>query len=323
MADRGARFRCRPGRDFNLPTHARRQAGLDVLDGRRRLLAWATLALTAGAGVAGCGGGGGTTAQAGPNQPAHAAQGRFDPGAFGNPARGVNRWDPLRPGRQSVSEGRVNVGHRRLTHRRVYTVTDVTKRIDGVRAVVVLDQDLNGGQLAEQALDYLAEDRRGNLWSLGSYTETYEGGRFVNATDAWLSGVRGAGAGVLLPARPRPGATFYERRALGEEREPARVVKVGASKCVPFRCYRDVVVIGEGLTSSEPEYKYYAPGVGEIKTEPRYQGGEQETELLINARLLSHRGLTELSREAVKVDRHARVVAPAVFGRSAPAGRGL
>lgn len=28
--------------------------------------------------------------------------------------------------------------------------------------VVILDQDFDGGQLAEQALDYLAEDKHGN-----------------------------------------------------------------------------------------------------------------------------------------------------------------
>jgi hypothetical protein len=244
------------------------------------------------------------------------AQSRFP----NNPARGANRWDPIVPGRQSVREGRLNVGHRRLVHRRVYTITNVSKAINGVRTVAVLDQDFNGGQLAEQALDYLAEDRAGNVWYLGSYTETYEGGQFVNATDGWLAGVKHARAGILMKAHPKTGASYYESKALGESASPAQVIKTGASKCVPFKCFKDVVIIQEGGGSGNgAEWKYYAPGVGGILTEPHYQGGEQETEPLINATQLSPRGLAEISAEALKVDRHARVVAPDVFGNSKPA----
>ncbi len=74
-----------------------------------------------------------------------------------------------------------------------------------------MDQDFNGGQIAEQALDYMAEDKQGNVWSLGSYTESYEGGQFVNATDAWLAGVSGATPGILMLADPQPGTPEYTR----------------------------------------------------------------------------------------------------------------
>ena len=52
------------------------------------------------------------------------------------------------------------------------------------------------------------------------------------------------------------------------------MIKTNQKKCVPFKCYQDVVVIREGN-----EWKYYAPGVGGIFTEPHYSGGEQETEV--------------------------------------------
>jgi hypothetical protein len=231
----------------------------------------------------------------------------------------LNQWLPIDPGIQVVKDGRVNVGHRRLTHRIVNTVTDVTKRIGGVRTTLVLDQDFNGGELAEQALDYVAEDKRGNVWYLGSYTETYEGGEFVNATDAWLTGINGAKAGILMKAHPKPGMTYYQATVPGEGSAYARVVKTGASQCVPFKCYKDVVVTQEG--TSEPEYKYYAPGVGGILTEPHYSGGEQEIERLVNFTQLSPRGLAEISAEALRLDRHARAVVPDVFGNSPAAKR--
>jgi hypothetical protein len=219
---------------------------------------------------------------------------------------------------QTIRRGLVTVGNRRVEHVRVYTVTDVAKRIDGVRTVVALDQDFNGGQLAEQALEYLAEDKRGNVWYLGSYTETYEGGEFVNATDGWLAGVKGSEAGILMLARPKVGLSYFDSKALGEDPELSEVIKIGQKKCVPFMCYRNVIVIREGN-----EWKYYAPGVGGILTEPHYSGGEQETELLINIRSLSAAGLAEISAEVLKVDRHAEVTVPEVFGGAAAAKRAL
>ena len=264
----------------------------------------------------------GTLETTAPSSLRNAAPEDFDPADFGDPTAGANEWIPLKPGWQSVRKGLVNVGSRRLEHIRVYTITDVSKMVDGVRTVAVLDQDFNAGQLAEQAIDYLAEDQHGNVWYLGSYTETYEGGQFVNATDGWLAGVSGSKAGILMEALPKVGLSYYESDALGEGPTAAKVVKTGGSKCVPFKCYRDVLVIQEG-TSGEVEYKYYARGVGGILTEPHYSGGEQETELLINVRQLSPQGLAELAAEVMRLDHHAREVIPDVFANSSPARRTL
>lgn len=227
----------------------------------------------------------------------------------------TNEWFPLEPGYQSVREGRLNRGHRKLEHRRVFTVTNVTKEIDGKQAVLVLDQDFDGGEIAEQALDYLSIDTGGNVLYLGSYTESYEGGQFVNAADAWLAGVRDAVAGTLVPGAPKTGSpSFVQVDVPGQEKSSAKVIRTGEKACVPFKCYENVLVIQEG-----DEWKYFAPGVGGIKTEPRSSGGEQETEELINLTLLSAQALAEISAEALKLDQHARQTAPKVFGNSKPA----
>jgi hypothetical protein len=259
--------------------------------------------------LAGCGG----SSDSGPPPPPVKAAN------FGtSTATGANQWFPLKPGYQSVRLGAVNRGSRRLPHRRVYTVTDVSKEISGVRTVIALDQDFDGGQIGEQALDYLAEDRHGNVWYLGSYTEAYEGGRFVNANDGWLDGVNGGKAGIYMPADPKVGmAPYAQEHAPGDDPTIAEVVKSGVQKCVPFKCYRDVLVIEEGGS----ENKYFAPGVGGILTEPKSKGGEEETEKLVNLTQLSPRGLAELSAEALKLDRHAATTVPDVFGDSAPAQR--
>jgi hypothetical protein len=279
------------------------------------VVAAAAVALASGVLLA-CGG----SSSSGTPAAADVTQPKLDRSAYtaASTATDRNRFFPLKPGYQSVRLGKVNRGSRRLAHRRVTTVTDVFKVIAGVRAVAVLDQDFDGGQIAEQALDFLAVDRRGKVSYLGSYTEAYEGGQFVNANDGWLAGIRGAKAGIWMLAKPRVGSPAYTQEDQpGSEPTIAKVVRTNVKKCVPLRCYSGVLVVEEGGS----ENKYFAPGVGGIKTEPK-GGGEQETEELINLTRLSRRGLAELSNETLKLDRHARSTVPAVFGSSRRAARG-
>jgi hypothetical protein len=248
----------------------------------------------------------------------NADPGRFDPNDFGVPTGAANPWLPLVPGSQSVGDGTLFRGHRQLHHRRVFTVTDVVKQVNGVRTVLTLDQDIDAGQVAEQALDYFAQDKHGNVWYLGSYTESYEGGQFVNANDAWLAGVRGATAGVAMMADPNVGMPSYVQASIpGRETLRAEVARRGASKCVPFRCFSNVLAVLEDGS----EFKYYAAGVGGIATEPNYAGGEQEKEALINVIQLTPQGLAEASAQALKLDEHARSTAGEVFAGSKPAKR--
>jgi hypothetical protein len=197
-------------------------------------------------------------------------------------------------------------------------VTAATKEIGGVTAILVLDQDFDGGEIAEQAIDYLAQDADGNVWYLGSYTEGYQAGQFVSAHDAWLARVDGAEAGVMMMSDPTQGMSPYmQARIPGEGVNEAEIAAVGISKCVPYTCFDDVLSTLEDGT----EFKYFARGVGAILTEPNYSGGEQETEELVNITELSADGLNELTDEALHLDEHAAAKAPRVFGDSQPAQR--
>jgi hypothetical protein len=248
----------------------------------------------------------------------NADSGKFNRKEFDEPTGDANPWLPLVPGYQSVRDGTLFRGRRELHHRRRLTVTDVVKQVNGVQTVLVLDQDIDAGQIAEQALDYYAQDKHGNVWYLGSYTETYEGGQFVNAVDAWLAGVNGATPGVAMMANPKTGMPGYIQASIpGRETIHAEVAKLGERKCVPFKCFSNTLAILEDGT----EFKYYAEGVGGIATEPNYSGGEQEKEALLNVIELTPKGLAEVSAEALKLDRHARSTASEVFGNSAPAKR--
>ncbi len=275
----------------------------------------AALALAAVAAGSGCGGSDAPTHVNGVESTLH-------PADFGSPVGGRSKWLPLRPGTQWVRKGATDVGTRRVPHIVTTTVTDVYKRVAGVRTVAVLDHEVDGGQVSQESLDYLAADRRGNVWYLGGYTENFEGGRFINAADAWLAGVNGARAGILVQANPRTGTGYYSvSRHPGEPPDVAEVVATHQRHCVPFKCYSNVLVVREGKANApDNEFKYYAAGVGQIDNVPQSASQHRDVEKLVNLTHLTPKGLAEWSNEALKLDKHARVRAASIFGSSS-AGR--
>jgi hypothetical protein len=166
--------------------------------------AWVALALALAAPLAACD-------SKAAEKPAQKAVIRlpFNASDFGNPATGANPYLPIKLGTQSVRTGTTLVGGRAVPHQVTTTITDVYRTIDGVKTVVMLDHEIDGGQVTQLSLDYVAEDRQGNVWMLGGYTAEYEGGRFVSATDAWLQGVNGAKAGIVVQAYPQLSTPVY------------------------------------------------------------------------------------------------------------------
>lgn len=274
--------------------------------------------------AAGCGGGGGSGhgAASVPTSFSHAA---FRPANFGPPAPAANRWLPLTPGTQWIRVGTTDIGHRAIPHRVISTVTSVSKAVDGVTTVAVLDQDVDAGQIVQQSLDFFAQDKRHNVWAVGSYTEEYEGGRFVLIRDAWLGGVDGGRPGILMPAAPTIATPpFTIAQPPGADPDAAQIVATRQHQCVPLRCFTDVLVVREGKASAlDNEFKFYAPGVGQILNAPKARSAHKDVEALVNLIHLTPRGLAEINAETLKLDRHSRHTKRAVFGRSAPARRSL
>jgi hypothetical protein len=67
---------------------------------------------------------------------------------FPRPTTIDNQWYPLVPGTQFIMDGTINVGGTPTAHRVVFTVTDLTKVINGMTTRVLWDTDTNDGQLA-------------------------------------------------------------------------------------------------------------------------------------------------------------------------------
>jgi hypothetical protein len=249
----------------------------------------------------------------------------FERAQFDDPTQIDNKWLPMRPGTQIVYEGSAIVDEEGRQPRRVVTtVTDLTKVIDGVRTLVIWERDFTAGQLNEPEIAFFAQDNSGNVWLVGEYPEEYVNGKFDKAP-AWISGQKGARAGISMPAEPRLGAPDY---AQGYAPPPvdfddrARVYKVSQKTCVPVDCYENVLVTEE-FNPSEPgayQLKYYAPGVGNIRVGWRGEKEEErETLERIEFQRLSPEAMAKARREAMEMDRRAYERSEVVYRDTSPA----
>jgi hypothetical protein len=235
----------------------------------------------------------------------------FERARFDNPAHIDNRWLPFPPGTQFVYEGSAIVDEGRQSRRVVTTVTDLTKVIDGVRTLVIWETDYTAGKLSEPELAFFAQDNDGNVWLVGEYPEEYENGKFDKAP-AWISGQKGARAGITMLANPRLGAPSYAQGYAPppvDFRDHGKVYKLGQHTCVPVDCYENVLVTEE-FNPDEPgayQLKYYAPGVGNVRVGWRGEKEEEKEtlELVEYHRHLSPEALAEVRREATEMDRRA------------------
>jgi hypothetical protein len=246
----------------------------------------------------------------------------FDLKNFPHPPKIDNQWFPLVPGTQFVLEGRANRGGGPLPHRVVTTVTDLTKVINGVRTVVIWEQDLNENQLQEAELAFEAQDNAGNVWNFGEYPEEYEDGKFTGAPNTWIVGQARAEAGTAMLAQPKEGTPEYLQGSAPEIKflDCAKVFAVGQKTCVPLGCYENVLVTDEHSPldpESGHQRKYYAPRVGNVQV-AAVEDPEGETLVLTQLTHLSPDALAAARQEALKLEKHAYEIA-AVYRQTPPA----
>jgi hypothetical protein len=249
----------------------------------------------------------------------------YDTGNFSQPTKVDNKWHPLETGTQFVFEGRSNRGLGQLPHRVIFTVTGLTKKIDGVDTVVLFDRDINRNKLLEAEITFFAQDDDGNVWNFGEYPEEYaEDGSFDGAPSTWLSGSLDAKAGILMRGDPRPKTSSYMQGnvpSIGFG-DTAKVVGFRKRECVPVGCHNNVLVVDE-TNKLEPEdghqLKYYAAGLGNISVAPGRGGKEREILELVKVQKLRPQTLEKIHTEALRLDKRAYKTVKKVWGSSEPA----
>jgi hypothetical protein len=203
---------------------------------------------------------------------------RFNARDFPDPVNITNPWLPLPPGSTFVFRGQIRgVGLVVMGE-----VTSEIKRIDGVRARAVADHGFYEGQLGEEALDYYAQDRHGNVWYLGELSTHYVNGKLTDHADTWFGGVKHAKPGIVMPAHPRLGLSGYRQEyAPNISADKGRVIALHRSVCVPRGCFSDALEVQESsvLDPGVLEDKYYVRGVGLVRSVV-VQGDPAETNLV-------------------------------------------
>src|SRR5829696_4517128 len=234
----------------------------------------------------------------------------FERARFDDPTDIDNRWLPLTPGTQLVYEGSAIDDGERISRRVVTTVTDLSKVIDGVRTLVIWERDFTAGQLSEPELAFFAQDNAGNVWLVGEYPEEYDEGKFDKAP-AWISGQKGARAGIAMLANPRLDTPDYAQGFApppADFTDRARVYKTNQQTSTPVDRYENVLVTEE-FNPDEPgayQLKYYAPGVGNVRVGWRGpKEEEKETLELVDYQHLSPEALAKVRRAAMEMDRRA------------------
>jgi hypothetical protein len=192
---------------------------------------------------------------------------------FSTPAE--NPYFPLTTGMTRVMLGTGTEEGKPITEMAVLTIVGPGPMIMGVQSIVASDEVFHGTRLIERAVDYFAADAAGNIWYLGEDVENfrYDDAGVLTGTDnasAWKAGVNGAVPGISMPADLTMNVELFQEHAPADEAmDYASVVETGLTLDTPAGHFTDVVKFYEASMSELDlrEFKYYAPGVGMIRTD--------------------------------------------------------
>jgi hypothetical protein len=247
----------------------------------------------------------------------------FSAAEFDRPTVIDNEWMPLKPGTCWTWEGST-VDEEGVTepHTVVFTVTDLSKEIDGVRTIVCWDRDFADGELEEQEIVFFAQDNDRNVWHLGQYPEEYEDGEFA-AAPTWIHAVNDGKAGIMMKAVPILGSPSYSQGLSLSTNwtDRAEVFQMGEKTTVPFGTFDDVLVMQE-WDQEEPDsrqLKFYARGIGNVRVGWRAEKDtDQEVLELVKFEQLDEKELADVRKEVLKLEEHAYEVSKDVYAKTKP-----
>ena len=246
---------------------------------------------------------------------AAAQEGKYlelDPTKFERSTTIDNEWWPLIPGTRLTYEGFTVDEGRKIRHRIVETVTNLTKVINGVRTVVNLELDFRNDKLLEKEIAFHAQDHEGNVWHLGQLRETYEDGTQLVGGQSWLVGhPKEAKAGIRMLAKPAVGTPAYSQGyppAPFHWTDRARVTQMSQKAKVPAGTYRDVMVIEEWDEESPKgavQTKYYARDVGIVRIGYKGPDTNKEEMNLVKIEQLSAEAMAEARAAVLDLEQRA------------------
>ena len=177
-----------------------------------------------------------------------------------------NPYFPHIPGSKFVYEGQTRDGLERVE----IIVLEETKVVMGVTTTIMRDTVYLDGQIKEDTYDWLAQDKEGNVWYFGEDVNDYENGVVTSKAGSWEAGVDGALPGIVMFGDPAAhvGETYLQEYYAGQAEDTADVLSAGQSLEIPFGSFENVVQTYDytPLNPDSQEHKFYAEGIGQIKS---------------------------------------------------------
>jgi hypothetical protein len=198
-----------------------------------------------------------------------------DPAAFVDKID--NKYFPLPVGTTFIFEGTAKGGSERVE----VFVSPQTKKILGVITAVIRDRVTVDGKLVEETFDWYAQDKDSNVWYFGEDAKEYRDGVVVNTEGSWEAGVNGAQPGIIMEANPKVGDSYHQEYAKGVAEDMAQVLSLKETSSVPYGSFDNLLMTKEwsALKPGIVEHKYYASGVGQIRS-TMVQGGTEQSKLV-------------------------------------------
>ncbi len=175
-----------------------------------------------------------------------------------------NPYLPLVPGTQFKFVEKLG----KHTSENDVVVTHDTRVVMGVTCVVVSDRVTEKGVLKEETFDWYAQDKDGNVWYFGEDTKEYDAKGHMSTEGSWEAGVGRNQPGIIMPGHPAPGPAFRQEYGPGHAEDMGQVIAVKESVTVPYGAFTNCVRTKEwSLLEPGTEKKWYAPGIGVVRTE--------------------------------------------------------
>lgn len=175
-----------------------------------------------------------------------------------------NPYFPLTPGKTYIYEGQTDSG---FEHGE-FAVTTNTRVILGVTCVEVRDTVYTDGELAEDTLDWFAQDLAGNVWYFGENTYELEDGLIATLEGSFMAGVNGDKPGIVMKAQPMIGDFYRQEFSLNNAEDYAETISLTETATVAAGSYTNCLQSQEStpLETDALEFKYFAPGIGNVLT---------------------------------------------------------
>ena len=200
------------------------------------------------------------------------------PAGFAAPTAIANAYTPFSPGSVSLYHGR-NAGRRAVILVNHLSETRVFP-FDGqlVECCILEAKEFDDGALVEIAVNYLAQDDAGAVWSFGEVSVEYADGVIVGPEeDSWIVGgstAVGDPAGIHAPEQPAlfmPAelhlGTTFQMENYGDPDETITVVSTSAKLRVPAGRFAEAVKLKETHDDEPgpPEQRWVVAGLGVVQ----------------------------------------------------------